>query len=29
VSHDGRFLEKLALTHRLDWTAGEWAAREV
>jgi ATPase subunit of ABC transporter with duplicated ATPase domains len=29
VSHDGRFLEKLALTHRLDWTAGEWAASEV
>lgn len=29
VSHDGRFLEKLALTHRLDWTAGEWAVREV
>jgi ATPase subunit of ABC transporter with duplicated ATPase domains len=29
VSHDGRFLEKLALTHRLDWTAGGWMAREA
>ena len=29
VSHDGRFLEKLALTHRLAWTADGWAAREV
>ncbi|KGF81550.1 hypothetical protein IA69_11365 [Massilia sp. JS1662] len=29
VSHDGRFLEKLGLTHRLEWTAGEWQAREV
>jgi ATPase subunit of ABC transporter with duplicated ATPase domains len=28
VSHDGRFLEKLGLTHRLEWTEGEWQARE-
>jgi ATPase subunit of ABC transporter with duplicated ATPase domains len=25
VSHDGRFLEKLALTHRLEWAAVGWA----
>ena len=29
VSHDGRFLEKLALTHRLEWTPGGWSVREV
>jgi ATPase subunit of ABC transporter with duplicated ATPase domains len=29
VSHDGRFLEKLALTHRLEWTPDRWQAREV
>jgi ATPase subunit of ABC transporter with duplicated ATPase domains len=29
VSHDGRFLEKLALTYRLDWTAGGWMAQEA
>jgi ATPase subunit of ABC transporter with duplicated ATPase domains len=29
VSHDGRFLEKLALTYRLDWTAGGWMARDA
>ena len=28
VSHDGRFLEKLALTHRLEWTPSGWTARE-
>jgi ATPase subunit of ABC transporter with duplicated ATPase domains len=27
VSHDGRFLEKLALTHRLEWTPDRWLAR--
>jgi ATPase subunit of ABC transporter with duplicated ATPase domains len=29
VSHDGRFLDKLALTHRLDWTQDRWVANEV
>ncbi|SDC09107.1 ATPase components of ABC transporters with duplicated ATPase domains [Massilia sp. PDC64] len=29
VSHDGRFLEKLALTHRLEWAVGDWQAREA
>jgi ATPase subunit of ABC transporter with duplicated ATPase domains len=29
VSHDGHFLERLALTHRLAWTAGRWLAREA
>jgi len=29
VSHDARFLEKLALTHRLDWTLGRWSVREI
>jgi ATPase subunit of ABC transporter with duplicated ATPase domains len=29
VSHDARFLEKLALTHRLDWAPDRWLAREV
>jgi ATPase subunit of ABC transporter with duplicated ATPase domains len=26
VSHDERFLESLALTHRLDWHAQGWIA---
>ena len=29
VSHDERFLDKLALTHRLEYTPGRWLAREV
>jgi ATPase subunit of ABC transporter with duplicated ATPase domains len=29
VSHDGRLLEKLALTHRLAWTAGGWIAGDA
>jgi ATPase subunit of ABC transporter with duplicated ATPase domains len=29
VSHDRRFLEKLALTHRLDWTPTAWVTRDV
>ncbi|MFC5548224.1 ATP-binding cassette domain-containing protein [Massilia aerilata] len=26
VSHDERFLDRLGLTHRLDWRAGQWVA---
>ncbi|MVW63290.1 ATP-binding cassette domain-containing protein [Massilia sp. NEAU-DD11] len=29
VSHDGRFLDTLALTHRLEWTAGGWIAGDA
>jgi ATPase subunit of ABC transporter with duplicated ATPase domains len=28
VSHDGRFLDKMALTHRIDWTLDGWAASD-
>jgi len=29
VSHDGRFLEKLALTHRLEWAPSCWMAHKA
>jgi ATPase subunit of ABC transporter with duplicated ATPase domains len=29
VSHDGRFLDKMALTHRIAWTSDGWAAGDV